>query len=281
MLERLLRSLAAYDVVRYAGEGRFTLGHVGRGLVGPGSLNAMVRYANAPWHAAAYAQLGAAVRSGRSGFSLTHDTQPFEFLAHNEEAGRLFDAAMASLTAIHAPPFVAAYDFSTFDRVIDVGGGTGLLLAAILDRFPKVRGTLFELPSAAQRAGELARARGLEGRLHIVEGDILKQSPPPGDAYILSHILHDWDDESCVRMLENVGSAAPQKARVLVYEIVAQPPNNRWSQDRVTDLEMMAMLPGRERTRGEFLKLLARCRLRLHRVIPTAAAESILEALFV
>jgi hypothetical protein len=95
----------------------------------------------------------------------------------------------------------------------------------------------------------------------------------------LSHVLHDWDDDSCLRMLRNVRRAMTPHARLLVYEIVAQPPNNWWTQDRLADLEMLAMLPGRERTREEFESLFARAGLRLERVIATGAAESLLEAL--
>ncbi len=272
-LFRLLRALAGYGVVRYAGKGRFTLGYAGLGLVGDNSMGAMIRYANAPWHLQAYTQLAQAVRTQRSGFELSQGKSMFEYLTSDQSAGVTFDAAMQSLTSLYAPALAQAYDFSRFARIVDIGGGSGSVLATILGRFRRVRGTLFELPAVAQRA----RERGMSERIDVVEGDIRVDVPPPADAYILSHVLHDWDDDSCVRMLQNVRRALGAAARVLVFEIVAPPPNNSWSQDRITDLEMLAMLSGRERTREDFAALFARAGLWLRRIVPTSAPESILE----
>ena len=277
-LFRLLRAMAAYDVVRYTRDGRFSLGHVGTGLVGQGSAAPLVRYANALWHTQGYAHLAASIRSSRSGFDLAHDAPLFAYFEKNAEAGALFDAAMQSLTAMFAAPFAQAYDFSRLARIVDVGGGTGVLLARVLERFSNVHGIVFELPAVAARARALARERGLELRLSAVDGDIFCDAPPPADAYVFSHVLHDWDDDSCVRMLQNVRQAMAPSSRLLVYETVAPPPNNTWSQDRLQDIEMLAMLPGRERTREEYAALFSRSGLRLSRVIGTAAAESIVEA---
>ena len=278
MLFRLLRALCAYDVVRYIGRGRFALGHLGKALTGADSVAPMLLYANAPWHVQGYTHLAQAVRTGRPGFDIAQGAPLFEYFAANPQAGAVFDAAMQALTPFFAAPFAEAYDFTPLRHVVDVGGGTGLLLAAVLERFPNVRGTVFELPAVAQRARKILAERKYGARLDVAEGNIFTDAPPVADAYILSHILHDWDDESCVRMLRNVRRAMPAQARVLVYEIVAPEPNNLWSQDRITDLEMMAMLPGRERTREEFADLFQRAGLQLTRVIGAAAAESIIEA---
>lgn len=270
-LFRLLRALAAYDVVRYAGNDRFALGHLGKALAGEQSAAPMVLYANAPWHVGAYAHLARAIRENRPALDVSEGFPMFEFYRRHPDAGAVFDAAMQALTPLFAEPFAAAYDFSKMRHVVDIGGGTGVLLAAVLRRFGNLRGTVFELPYVMPRVQT-------SERLSAVAGSILTDVPPPADAYILSHILHDWDDESCVRMLENVRKAMPPGARVLVYELIAQPPNNRWSQDRITDLEMLAMLSGKERTREEFAVLFERAGLRLNRVIAAGAPESILEA---
>lgn len=271
-LFRLLRALSAYDVVRHAGGNRFALGHLGEALTGENSAAPMMLYANAPWHISAYGHLAAGVRANRPGFEVGEGVPMFAYYEQHPQAGAMFDAAMQSLTVLFAQPFAAAYDFSAMQHVVDIGGGTGVLLATVLARFPQLRGTVFELP------GVVARMRGGE-RLSAVAGSVLTDAPPTADAYIFSHVLHDWDDDACVRMLRNVRRAMPQNARVLVYEIVAQPPNNWWTQDRISDLEMLAMLPGRERTREEFESLFERAGLRLNRIIPAAAPESILEAL--
>ncbi len=280
-LYRLLRALAAYEVVRYVGADRFGLGHVGEGLVGARSAASMVRYANASWHVDAYAHLAQAITAQRSGFELSHGVPLFEFFAGHPREGAMFDDGMRSLAPLHVPQFAAAYDFSLLAHVVDVGGGTGAMLTAILRRFPHVRGTVFELPAVARQARERALPPELRDRLDVVEGNISQDAPPAAEAYVLSHVLHDWDDETCARMLRNVRRSMPSGARVLVYEIVAAPPNNAWSQDRITDIEMLAMLSGRERSREEFAALFQRSGLRLRRVIATSAPESILEAVAV
>ena len=271
LLFRLLRALAAYDVTKHVGGDRFALGHLGKALTGEHSAAPMLLYANAPWHVAAYARLAQGIRAKRSGFEIGEGKGLFAHFEEHPADGALFDAAMQSLTPTFAQALAAAYDFSNVRHVVDMGGGTGLLLAAVLERHPNVHGTVFELPAVT------ARVRTNE-RLNAVPGNMLSDAPPQADAYVFSHILHDWDDESCVKMLANVKRAMPRNARVLVYEIVAPPPNNWWSQDRITDLEMMAMLPGRERTREEFAALFQRANLRLNRVIAAGAPESILEA---
>ncbi|HLI96174.1 MAG TPA: methyltransferase [Candidatus Baltobacteraceae bacterium] len=270
-LFRLLRALAAYDVVKHVGGNRFALAHLGKALIGKDSASPLIRYANTPWHGAAYANLVAGVRENRPGFEIAQGMPMFSYFEKDPSAGAIFDAAMQSLTPLFAPAFAVAYDFSRMRRVVDVGGGTGALLAAVLTRFPNLRGTVFDLPSVVQRVQ-------VTERLDAIEGNILATPPPPADAYIFSHVLHDWDDASCERMLQNVRTAMPEHSRVLVYEIIAPPPNNWWTQDRITDLEMLAMLPGRERTREEFAALFERAGLRLGRIIPTGAPESILEA---
>ena len=116
------------------------------------------------------------------------------------------------------------------------------------------------------------------GTFATAPGDFFTDAPPAADVYILSHVLHDWDDDSCVRILQNVRRAMPAGARVLAVEILVEPERNAWSQDKITDLEMLVTLTGRERTREEFTALFARSGLRLERVIPTSAAESIIEA---
>ncbi len=270
-LFRLLRSLTGYDVVKCIAPNRFALGRLGRALSGENSAAPMLRYANAPWHMQAYANLATGIRENRPGFDVGENRSLFEYFEQNAAASAMFDAAMQSLTQLFAEPFAAAYDFSRMRHAVDVGGGTGSLLSAVLRSYEQLHGTVFELPSVA------ARVQTTE-RLHAVAGDIFTDVPPSADGYVLSHVLHDWDDASCERILENVRAAMPAHARVLVFEIVVPAPNRWWSQDRLTDLEMLAMLPGRERTREEFAALFIRAGLRLARVIATGAPESIIEA---
>ncbi len=270
MLYRLLRSLCAYDVVTCTGDGLFTLDYVGRALCGRDSMAAMIRYANAPWHIDAYAHLAQGVRSAMPAFSLRCGAALFEYLRSNDEAGRMFDEAMQSQTRLFAQAFAQAYDFTGAQSIVDVGGGTGLLLAAVIARAPRIKATVFEIPEVVARAHPLAGVA-------FVSGDMFAGVPPSADIFVLSHVLHDWDDARCETILRNVRAAMPAHSRLLIYELVASPFGNDWSLDRVSDLEMMTMLPGRERTREEFGQLVSRARLRLERLIATSAPEVVIE----
>lgn len=246
------------------------LGRTGKALTGADSIAPMIRYANARWHTAAYSHLAQAVRAGQPAFNLVNGESLFAFLRRDPDAAQVFDAAMQSVSPLYAQPFAHSYDFSRFESVVDVGGGTGALLAAIGARYPLVRLTVFEIPSVCARGSSNERIR-------FVEGDMFANPPPAADAYILSHVLHDWDDVSCRAILRNVRSAMEPRCRLLINELVAPPPNNRWSPDRVSDLEMMAVLTGKERTREEFEALLSSCGLRLNRLIATQAPEAVIE----
>lgn len=269
-LRRLLRALTGYDVVVELGNDRFALGHVGAALVpGKSSAAGMMRYANTQWHLQAWTHLAPGVKRGEIPFQLAHGESFFAYLARNPDAGKLFDDAMNAVVDLHVNAVVAAYGFGGVAHIVDVGGGRGVLLQAIADGYPAARTTLFERPEVAAQA---------HGTFAIAPGDFFSDTPPAADAYILSHVLHDWDDDSCIRILRNVRRAMPPEARVLAIEIVLERARNVWSQDKISDLEMLATLTGRERTREEFSVLFERSGLRLERVIATSAAESILEA---
>jgi hypothetical protein len=270
-LERLLRSLCAYGVVRCDRSRRYTLGRVGRALTGADSVAAMIRYANAPWHTAAHGRLAGTVREGRSGFSIAHGEPLFSYLQRDREAGALFDEAMHAMSTVYAPAFAAAYDFSHCKTILDVGGGDGTLVEAVRARYPNLRTMVFEAPQVVQRVA--ADRPDIE----FVAGDMLADALPAADVYVLSHVLHDWDDENAAKVLANVRAAMPDDARVLIYELLVQPPSNVWSQDRVSDLEMMAMLGGRERGIDEFAALAAAAGLRVARVIAARTSEAVIE----
>lgn len=278
-LARLLRALSGYGIVRARRDGSYELARIGKTLVsGPSSAAGMFVYANEPWHLQAFARLADGVAQGRPAFEIANGAPLFDYCAANPDAGASFDAGMNAVVAMHAGAVLQAYDFHSIRRLVDVGGGNGFLLAAIAARNPSLQGTVFDLPAVADRARALLERYGLSDRCIVTSGNFFEDDPPPANAYLLSHILHDWDDASCTRILQNVRRAMPPDARVLIVDIVASPPRNRWLQEHVTDLEMLAMLPGRERTHAEFETLLAAAGLRLRRVIPMAAAESIVEA---
>jgi O-methyltransferase len=279
-LYRLLRSLTGYDIVREDAGGTFSLTPIGRSLASTAvwSASGMVRYANAGWHAAAWTRLADGVRSGKVPFEIAHGQSFFEYCVQQPDAGALFDEAMHSVGAVHVAAVLGVYDFGHIRHLIDVGGGTGFLLAAILQRYPSMRGTLFEMPTVLERARKAMKDAGVGDRCSIAGGDFFQTAPAGGDAYLVSHVLHDWDDADATQILRAIASAMPADGRVLIVEIVMDPPNRRWTQGKLSDLQMLTALRGRERTRAEFAALLQGAGLRIARIVPTAAAESIIEA---
>jgi ubiquinone/menaquinone biosynthesis C-methylase UbiE len=183
---------------------------------------------------------------------------------------------MVEVHAPETPAIVAAYDFSQFGHIVDVGGGHGMLLSAIVTAHPQVRGTLFDL-----QAGIDAAKRGEGGSLpgvDFIAGDVFETIPEGGDAYLLRHLLHDYDDDDCLTMLLNVRRAMKPAARVIVLEKTV-PTDDTPGPGRWLDLHVMLLTGGRERTMPEYQALFSRAGLHLNRVLPTAQpAVEIIEA---
>jgi hypothetical protein len=277
-VRRVLRLLAGYDVVRELHDGRFELTRIGRYVANDtqGNVADFVRYAGEPWHLGSWGRLDETLRTGVPAFEVVHGSGFFEYAAAHRDVGELFDSAMASVAPLHAQAVADAYDFSHASPVADIGGGSGLVLGAILRAYPRAEGVLFDLPGALKQAD---RALGPErARIGIEAGDFFDRVPHGAKTYVLTHILHDWDDERALKILQNVRKELPADGRVLIVEALLRDEPNRWSAANLTDAQMLTMLRGRERTAAEYKALLAQAGLKLTRVIPTNAAESIVEA---
>jgi SAM-dependent methyltransferase len=223
----------------------------------------------------AWGRLLDAVRTGRPSFELVFGAPRFAWLGQNPEAAALFQAAMVALGDEVVEPVATAYPFGDLDLVVDVGGGHGRLLAAILARYPSVEGILFDLP-----AGIAAAEAGLGGplpRCKLVAGDFFEAVPEGADAYVLKKVLHDWSDDDAVRILANCGRAIVPGGRVLVVETLV-PAGNAPDPIKVMDVNMLVVTGGRERTADEFAALFGRAGLKAGRVVPTSARVSIFEA---
>lgn len=280
-LYRFLRLLAGYDIVREDAAGRFSLTRIGRALSDSAdfSAGAFLRYLGEPWQLGPWVRLDETLRTGKPVFQAMYGKPFFEFVLDHPDAAKIFDDAMTSVGHLHAAAVRDAYDFSNASCVVDVGGGNGEQLAAILAGNPQVRGILYDLPHvAAAAAGELGTLEE-QGRCQRVEGDFFASVPAGADIYLLSHILHDWDDESALRILRACRAAMLPGARLLIVECVIKNGTNTWSQGHLTDLQMLLTLSGKERTQAEYAGLLGAAGFGLARVLPIAAAESILEAL--
>jgi SAM-dependent methyltransferase len=200
----------------------------------------------------------------------------FQYLADHPESAATFNAAMTGWSAQVASAVVEAYDFSDCRTVVDVGGGHGTLLGAILAAHAHLRGILFDLPHVAASAAPFLVAAGVADRCETIAGDFF-EALPSGDTYILAQILHDWDDERSQRILQNCRSAMAPAGRLLIVELVL-PPGNEPSLGKLLDLHMLVLLTGRERTEAEYRDLLGSAGFRLTRVIPTRSGASVVEA---
>ncbi|HEX2033731.1 MAG TPA: methyltransferase [Chloroflexota bacterium] len=277
-LHRLLRGLVNIGVLHEDVDGRFRLTAVGAFLRSDVSDS---QRAWAIWEGdtsyRAWGELELSVRTGRTAFEAHFGRPFFEELTANEARGRQFDAAMVSFTSAIGAAVAAAYDFSPFRTVVDVGGGHGTVIAAILQAHPRPRGVLFDLPHVAAGARALLERAGVAERCRIAGGDFF-QAVPRGDCYVLSHIIHDWEDGPARAILRRCREAMDGDGRLLIVEKYMPEPMVAGAVPPGTDVNMLVLTGGRERTEAEYRTLLEGAGLRLTRVIPTASMASIFEA---
>jgi hypothetical protein len=217
------------------------------------------------------------VQTGKPAFEYVHGQSFFDYCQTDDEFASAFNGAMTGMSRRVAEAIVEAYDFSTINKLVDVGGGHGHLLASILRKYPHMQGVVFDLPGVVSGAQATINDAELNGRCEAIGGSFF-ESVPAGDAYIAKHIIHDWDDEHSLRILRNMREAAIGRSRVLLVEVVVGTENPE-PFAALMDLEMLqATHGGRERTAAEFNALLAGAGWQLERIIPTKSLVSVLEA---
>ena len=229
------------------------------------------------WHARAFASLDETVRTGELAMDRVCGMPAFEFFRLNPAAGENFDRAMTGFSSMESPVIAEAYDFSGIESLTDVGGGQGLFLSTILERYPGVQGTLYELPQVIQ--GLVGRLNpNVADRIRLVEGNMFESIPPGADAYIMKRITHDWSDELCGKILSGCRAGIREGGKLIVVDAVV-PADNGFSPAKVMDLTMMLFSGGKERTEDEFRTLFEASGWRLNRIIPTASQLAVLEGL--
>lgn len=279
-LYRVLRACASVGVFTEDEDRRFGLTPLAEPLLSdaPGSLRAFAVMFTTDWQYQTWAELPYSVQTGKPAFDKVFGMPMFEYFWSNPKAGREFNEAMTSNSAFASHAVVSGYDFSAASKVVDVGGGHGLLLASILEKYPHLHGVLLEVPEIAAAAHELLDTYGVSDRCATAGGNFFESVPAGGDVYILKHILHDWSDEQCIDILSNCRKAMAAGGRVLAVEMVL-PAGNEPSVGKLLDLEMLLFLPGRERTAAEYNTLFAKAGLAVQRVLPTPSPYSIIEAI--
>jgi hypothetical protein len=281
-LHRLLRALASLGLFIECEDGSFALSRTGALLRSdhPNSLRSwIVWFGKHQW--AVWGQLMYSVRTGESARSLLTGSDGFGFLGRSPEAAATFNDTMAQLTRLVADDVARTYDFGSIRQVVDVGGGYGTLLSAILEAHQHLNGVLFDLPHALEGATRRLAAAGLDGRYSVAAGDFFEQVLGGGDAYLLKNIIHDWDDERSTLILQSCRRATPDHGKLLLIERIMPArfePSSAHQAIAYADLVMLIGTGGRERTEPEFRALLCRAGFRLTRVSATALDYSILEA---
>jgi len=278
-LYRLLRTLAAAGVFREESEKRFSLTPLGEGLRSDAPAPV------APWAALigranywqAWGDLLHSVKTGQNAFRHVHGERVWDYRKRHPEEGRMFNAAMTGLSRQVSDAVIGAYDFGSFGMVVDVGGGCGALLASILSKNPQPRGILFDQPHIVADAATVLREAGVAERCEIRSGNFFEKVPEDGDAYLLKAILHDWNDEDALKILRVCRAAIPSSGKLILVEQVLAPPNEGLA-GKLSDLNMLVVPDGRERTAEEFYRLLDLAGFRLTSQTQTASAVSIIEA---
>jgi hypothetical protein len=283
-MHRLLRALAAFAVVEDCGDGTFQLTPVGHSLRAdaPNSVRPLVLMYGNFWPG--FASLAECVKTGKNAYEILFGLEgSFAYYEKHPDKARVFDAAMSALSALTGPAAARSYDFAGVSRVIDIGGGHGKVLASILKEHPRLHGVLFDLPRVVEGAAPFLAGEGLAGRCEVVSGDMFASVPSGCDLYLLSHIIHDWDDERAIKVLQSCRRAMGQSARLLILDRVMPErvlPDPMVQGQILTDLVMMvATVGGRERTASEFQALLEAAGLRLQRIIAMPTADSLVEAM--
>jgi O-methyltransferase domain/Dimerisation domain len=278
-LYRFLRALATLGVVEEVESQCFTLTPIGACLQTqtPDSLHALIRWAEeVEWEM--WSNLEQCVRTGKSAFEHVYGIGMFDYFQRNPDKEALFNTAMTSFVSRNIAGIVEAYRFEPSLKIVDVGGGHGSLMTAILKANPGTTGIVFDLPSVVEGTKKHLESAQLADRCECVGGDFFKAVPAGGDVYLLVSIIHDWDDERCITMLKNCRLAMSNQAKLLIAEMVI-PPGTEPSFAKVFDMVMLVLTSGgRERTEAEFQKLLVEAGFRLAGVVPTKSTVSIIEA---
>ncbi len=278
-LHRLMRTLASLGLLTENAEQRFALTPLGAALRSgaPGSARASVLAFGSPWMVNAFEQIMYSLETGGVGFDKAFGMPFFNYLGQQPEAASLFSETMVSFHGAEPAAVAAAYDFSGYETVVDVGGATGNMLAAILNRYPEPHGLLFDLPHVVVDAPALLKQHGVEQRVSIEAGDFFKTVPAGGDVYLLSHIIHDWSEAQCLSILDNCRTAMQPNSRLLIVEMVL-PTGDTPHPGKMLDMVMLLVAGGQERTEAEYAALLAKAGFRMVRVVPTESAVSVVEA---
>ena len=278
-LRRLLRALIGRGIFRHRRDGRYELNSLADTLRSdaPISMAGAALFTGSKEQRERWSLLVDSVRTGKSIVPAMHGKEGFDYLAEEPGHAELFNRFMTSITQMTVATVVAGYNFGAYRTIVDVGGGQGTQLAAILAAAPGSRGVLYDLARVVETAPSVLHEYNVADRVRIAEGSFFDGVPNGGDAYILKNIVHDWTDEKALQILRNVRTAAGPRTKILLVEMVVRE-HNRDSPGNWADLEMLLNLGSRERTADEYRELLSQAGFRMTQVVHTASPLSVVEA---
>lgn len=228
-------------------------------------------------HYPAWGNLMHSVKTGEIAFDNHFGTDVWGYFAQNPDDAAIFNDSMSNMTAAVNEAIMSQYDFSPFNKIVDVGGGHGGLITSILKQNPQAKGVLFDAAAVIEGARPRLEAAGVADRCEAVAGDFFQAVPAEGDAYVMKWIIHDWEDEKAIAILKNCRTQVQPSGRLIIVDCVV-PENDKPDFSKTFDLNMMVMTGGKERTAAEFEQLLATTGFKLLRIIPTDLPTSIIEA---
>lgn len=277
-LYRMLRALAGVGIFAEDEAGRFSLTPLAEPLCSdaPESLRGFAALIADEVNFATWSHLDYAIQTGQPSFPHKFGMPWFEWLAQHPDESAAFNDAMTSMSKGAGAAVVSSFDFSGIGKLVDVGGGHGLLLGAILSRYTEMKGTLYDAPAVVAGAAEVLAGYGVADRCEVTGGNFFEGAPAGGDAYILKHIIHDWNDDECVQILGHCHKGMTPGGKVLIVEMVI-PERNTPGVSKLLDLQMMAFLTGCERTADEYRTLLDRAGFELTGILPTPSPYSVVE----
>jgi len=243
----------------------------------PQSVRDMMMLLNTPSHVMPWVDLQYAVTNGTDSFVKNFGKDFWSYTNEHADEMKIFNGAMSNMARGNHAAFLEAYDLTGVNKMVDVGGGHGALLASVLTKYPSMQGVVFDRPNVVEAESQFEKPEDIKKRLQFVGGDFFVSVPEGGDAYIMSMILHDWGDDACHKILTSIHKAMPQGARLLVVDCVV-PKDNSMHMSKLMDLNMMTITDGgRERTHEEFVELYAKAGFRLSRIVPTKGFASVVE----
>lgn len=278
-LYRIMRALAGLGVFAADADGKFSLTPMGNllRLDVPGSVKPIATYVCDPWSWKPWGDLAGCAKTGTPAFERVFGEGAFDYLAKHPDESATFNAGMTGFSQQASAAVLKAYDFSNAGTVVDVGGGHGAMLLAILKANPATKGVVFDAPPVVEGAKGPIRAAGMSERCGVEGGNFFEAVPAGGDLYLLKHIIHDWNDAKATQILKAVRAAIKPTGKLLLVELVV-PPGFAPHMSHVLDLEMMVICDGKERTESEYRELLAAAGFKLTRVVPTEGPHGLVEA---